>query len=151
MKRFIPILLLSFALDSAGSEQNDPEQLMRDVQRSHIEANVPSKAQFDVLAHRDLLAYFKQHDSADVSSVEYELLRDGPTQSGVAYPKFYLWVHVIGGKKNQSGAVVVAAVAKERLEVYNFMSSAQIRKEPEEVAVTFPAALVPLITSRAAK
>jgi len=50
------------------------------------------------------------------------MLRDGPTQSGVSYPKFYLWVRVAGGKSvDDRGAVRVVAVKRKRFDVTDFM------------------------------
>ena len=58
---------------------------------SHIAANVPSTNDFRPFLIRDLTAYLKP-THGDKLKVDYELLRDGPTQSGVAYPKFYVWL-----------------------------------------------------------
>jgi hypothetical protein len=64
---------------------NDP------VAQSHIDANVPSAEQFHSLLKRDLQAFFSNRHGSSVT-VSYELLRDGPTQTGIAYPKYYAWV-----------------------------------------------------------
>src|SRR5690242_21832060 len=60
---------------------------------SHIEAHVPSEREFDAFLTRDLEHYFTTKEKKNVT-VTYELLRDMPTQTGIAYPKFYAWVIV---------------------------------------------------------
>src|SRR5258706_5549076 len=78
--------------------QPDPAQLLEDLQRSHIEANVPLPGDFNRLLRRDLGAYFSKQRGRKAVQVDFEMLRDGPTQSGVSYPKFYLWVRVGDGR-----------------------------------------------------
>jgi hypothetical protein len=135
--------LLVLAMQSAFSQS--------DVQRSHIEANVPPPEEFERLLQRDLLAFFKQAVGAGVTSVEVQPLRSGPTQSGVSYPKFYLWVKVTAGASvQQVGAVRVAAVQRTRFEITDFMAAASIKAKPSEVGTVFPAALVSAIQARAA-
>src|SRR6266550_2261815 len=68
------------------------------VAESHIAANVPSTNDFRPFLIRDLTAYLKP-THGDKLTVDYELLRDGPTQSGVAYPKFYLWLRATNAEK----------------------------------------------------
>ena len=120
---------------------------LTDVQASHIDANVPPPGSFDAFLKRDLLAYFHV---AGVSAAEYKLLRDEPTQSGVAYPKYYLWVKVRSGNSMiHEGAVRVAAIERERFEVTSFLSRSKIQSAPSIVGEVFPSALVPLVLSLA--
>lgn len=122
-----------------------------ELQRAHIEANVPQSGDFERFLKRDLLAYFNQSGGSSVTSVEVQPLRVGPTQSGVAYPKFYLWVKALAGTAvQQEGAVRVAAIRRTRFEVTDFLSVAGIQAKPSEVGTVFPAALVPAILKRAA-
>jgi hypothetical protein len=122
-----------------------------DLQRSHIEANVPPPAEFDRLLQRDLLSFFKQSMGSNITSVEVQPLRSGPTQSGVSYPKFYLWVSVIAGSSVQeAGAVRVAAIERTRFEVTDYLSATSIKHDTDAVAAVFPAALIPAIQQRAA-
>lgn len=119
------------------------------IRESHIDGNVPEKKDFDRFLKRDLTAFFQEGTKGRVR-VEYELLRKEPTQSGVAFPKFYLWVKAFQGKKLLvEGAARVAAVEKKRFDVVNFREKAEIQKDPDAVANTFPAALVPGILQRA--
>jgi hypothetical protein len=119
------------------------------VRESHIDGNVPEKKDFDRFLKRDLTAFFQEGTKGRVR-VEYELLRKEPTQSGVAFPKFYLWVKAFQGRKLLvEGAARVAAVEKKRFDVVNFREKAEIQKDPDAVANAFPAALVPEILRRA--
>lgn len=137
------VTLFAFAAQPAFAQS--------DLQRSHIEANVPAPEEFERLLQRDLLAFFKHSVGSAITSVEVQPLRSGPTQSGVSYPKFYLWVKVMAGSSvQQTGAVRVAAVQRTRFEVTDFMAAASIKAKPSEVGAVFPAALVPSIQERAA-
>ena len=126
----------------------DPEQILRDIQSSHIDANVPAAADFDNFLTRDLAAYFAAARKKK-SPVQYELLRNGPTQSGVSYPKFYLWVRVAGGKTPRDrGAVRVAAVEKKQFEVTDFVSEEALRSDPTGIYRLFPAPVCEKITEK---
>jgi len=121
------------------------------LQSSHIEANVPPSESFEPFLRRDLLAFFNAPGASTVTRVEFKLLREAPTQSGVAYPKYYLWVKSFAGSAlQQEGAARVAAIDRKRFEVTNFLSKAQVQSAPTEVSSVFPAALVPTIFSLAA-
>lgn len=121
-----------------------------DLQQSHIAANVPARDAFDHMLKRDLLAFRRKSSDAPVSNVTYQLLRDVPTQSGTAYPKFYAWVRFSAGDSLLSeGAVRVAAIEQSRFEVTHFAQIDAIRRDPEALKSVFPAALVPLIVQKA--
>src|SRR5688572_13387656 len=80
------------------------------IAESHIRGNVPDEKDFDKFLKRDLEKYFKDVKQKTVT-VDYELLRKGPTQSGIAFPKFYAWVTVRDGAVViEQGAIRVAAV-----------------------------------------
>jgi hypothetical protein len=126
-------------------------QAMRDIQRSHIDANTPDAADFEVLLRRDLTAYFGKARKKSVA-IEYEPLRNGPTQSGVAYPKFYVWVTIAGGKTpTDRGAATVAAIEKKRFEVVEFVSEEAARSDPKALYTIFPAPVCDKINARVAR
>lgn len=126
-----------------------PRIIIARLSRSHVEANVPIASEFDADLARDLRAWFAQRQGSP-TTVRFELLRRGPTQSGVAFPKYYAWVEV----RTQSapvvrGAVRVAAEERDRFEVLQFLSADEIRAKPDAVQSVFPAALIPDILRRA--
>lgn len=89
---------------------------------------------------RDLATYFAQVRKKKIAQVEFQLLRDAPTQSGPAYPKFYASVVVAGGKSPQDrGAVRLAAIDKKRFEVTDFVSEEMIREDPDSIYQLLPA------------
>jgi|EndMetStandDraft_4_1072995.scaffolds.fasta_scaffold67745_3 hypothetical protein len=129
----------------------EPAFAQSELQRTHIEANVPPEDEFEPLLQRDLLSFFRQAHGPTVTAIEVQPLRLGPTQSGVSYPKFYLWVKAMAGSSvQQAGAVRVAAIQRTRFEVTDFLPVESIKKRPEEVGQVFPAALVRAIQERAA-
>ena len=109
---------------------------------------IPSVTNFDIFFKRDLDVFFKK-DDANIT-VEYTMLRDGPTQSGVAYPKYYVWIKVLSeGKLKNEGAARVAAIDKDKFEITDFLSQAEIKAAPENIRRVFPAALISKIESQA--
>ncbi len=108
------------------------------VAASHIEANVPAKADFDRFMKRDLTVYFSGELRKPVT-VAWELIREAPTQTGVGDPKFYAWVRVFSrGKPVLEGAVRLAAIDRKQFEVLRFMSLSKIREDPDKVLKVFP-------------
>src|SRR5262245_45911342 len=86
---------------------------IQDLQLSHIQGNVPEREVFNSLLTRDLSAYFGI-SATGTDNLKWVLLRDGPTQSGVSYPKFYVWAIVDRSKTLTQGAVRVEAIDKTR-------------------------------------
>lgn len=120
-----------------------------DLAESHVAANVPSTDDFRPFMIRDLTAYLKA-THGDKWTVDYELLRDGPTQSGVANPKFYLWLRATNAEKTViEGAVRVAAVDKKRFEVTDFVPRSEIVSDPDTLPLIFPQALIEKIHTKA--
>jgi hypothetical protein len=117
------------------------------IARSHIDANVPPHDVFEKVLTRDLRNALCKLPKQPCQ-VEYELLRKGPTQTGIAYPKYYAWVKVANGESKQEGAVRLAAVDMH-FEVTDFLAAEKILKVPESVAAIFPAALSNPIRQRA--
>jgi hypothetical protein len=132
-------MFTAVALFFALASQSAHIQIVQDIQRSHIEANVPGPAEFNRLLHRDLDSYFTKTRGKSLR-VEHEMLRDGPTQAGVAYPKFYVWVRVFEGSAIvDQGAVRLAAIEKREFQVTDFLSERTIRADPKGIYRVFPA------------
>lgn len=116
---------------------------------SHVDANVPASAEFDGMLRRDLLSYFQKGAAPTATDVEFTLLRKRPTQSGIAYPKYYLWVQVLDKKiVLEEGAVRVSAIDRVRFEVTDFVPQAVIRSDQRSVEEVFPQALVEEILAK---
>ncbi|HAH23074.1 MAG TPA: hypothetical protein DCL77_04810, partial [Prolixibacteraceae bacterium] len=104
-------LIVSFCCNGQYSQSSSEQKTLIDIQKSHIDDNVANQAQFDSLMKRDLEKYFSA--TFGPVSVKWEFLRNGATQSGVAYPKYYLWTKIYNGDKLlNEGAVRVAAIEK---------------------------------------
>jgi hypothetical protein len=142
---FATVLLLVGACTASGQSVGDA------IADSHVRANVPDEKDFDAFLKRDLESYFKDLKKKDVV-VEYQLLRDGPTQSGTAFPKFYIWVTVKeNGTLLEDGAVRVAAMEKKRFGVYDYLTRADIERDLDKVYQTFPRLVVEKIKEKMAK
>jgi hypothetical protein len=123
---------------------SDPD----DVAASHIEANVPNSNVFDTYMKRDLGAYFCK--GTEDCRTEYSLLREGPTQTGIAYPKYYVWAKCFHGDElSTQGAVRVAAIDKETFRITDFLSQEEILASPRQVSSIFSSQLVEKILKRA--
>ena len=134
-RKFYIALILGFYLLFNVAQAQTAQEFTAE---SHIKANTPESADIDTFMVRDLEAYFADL-IGKIVKVKYEFLRDGPTQTGTAYPKFYLWVRLTNKNKPvQEGAVRVAAIEKKRFEVTHFMSATEIIKNPECVYGVFP-------------
>lgn len=141
MKVLVSVLVLLLLLPPVFCQG----QMFNDLAQSHIDANVPEK--LGKCMRRDLKAYFTERRKEKVNKVEYEYLRKGPTQTGVSFPKYYLWVKICVGKQIEQGAVRVAAIDGSKFEVTHFISSEQIIKFPETVSSIFPSSLCSTIVS----
>ena len=126
---------------------------LTEVQKSHIEANVPPEESFGSILNRNLIEYFQPSFKNVKLKIAYQLLRAAPTQSGVAYPKYYAWVTVNSeaGAVLEQGAVRLAAIEKVRFEVMNFISSKEIQVAPEKLNPVFPSLLIPNIKELSGK
>ncbi len=140
-------ITLIFVLFSLGCSSDQPEnkntqaEVMNLIQKSHIEANVLPTDLFDSCMQRDLSSYFSKEFNGNVT-VDYQMLRDSPTQAGLSWPKYYVWViikkqGIIKGK----GAARVAAINKERFEVFQFISAEDIENNSTQLNEYFPQSL----------
>ncbi len=140
---FFPLILFGNANDSVLMQQ------FLEIQASHINANVPDSINFENYLKRDLNNYFKLKNNKEIE-VTYDFLRKGPTQSGVSYPKYYLWVFVRNNNKIiEEGAVRIAAIEKIKFEITNYLSKEDIIKNEATVASIFPRLLIEDIIKRA--
>jgi hypothetical protein len=121
-----------------------------ELQTSHIEANVPPEASFIEQLQRDVRAYLVTN-SLPAKSVKIELLRKGATQSGVSYPKYYVWIRAADeeAKRHVKGAMRVVAIERTRFDITDFTLAASIRSDPAQLASIYPALLIPAIQQHA--
>ena len=122
------------------------------LQQNHSNANLPSTyEEFTNIVQRDLVSYFSKIENEKVST-SYELLRKQPTQSGIAYPKFYAWVIVSKNNKViKQGAIRLAAINGTKVEVTDFIQSNVIMAKPKSIESVFPKSLCDDIRQRASK
>ena len=115
------------------------DQAAKNNQASHIAGNAPKAADFETFLHRDLTSHFKSIHGGELE-VQYEFLREGHTQSGTSYPKYYLWVKVIqSGSTIEEGAVRCAAIGTTHFEVTDFLTKTSLLTDPSQAAFVFPA------------
>ena len=139
---FKPILLVAALLGSSLAHAGWDD----DVRRAHIEAHLPPEEVFESYLRRDIVARFKSMPDPGVTRAEFAFLRQGATQSGVAYPKWYLWTKVYAGNAlRYEGALRVAAVERTHFQVTDFVPKADIRAGKVALQKIFPALLVPAI------
>jgi hypothetical protein len=130
------VVILSFTLFCGAAFSQS--SVIDEISKSHIDANVPDEKDFASFLKRDVAEYFVKAHGKDLA-VDYELLRKGPTQAGIAYPKYYAWIVVSKeGKPIEEGAVRLAAIDKKRFAVTHYFSRGEMEKNPEELLNTFP-------------
>ena len=123
-------------------------ETIRDISTSHIKGNAPQDAVFAKYLQRDLITYFTKLTGKKLT-VEYEFLRQGATQSGLSYPKYYLWVKLRHGKRIlHEGAVRVAAIEQKQFEVTDYLSKADMKKSPLQIEGVFPPSVAEKIRQR---
>lgn len=142
--RLIPLIFIMLALTFPISATS------QSIQQSHIDANLPETfEEFQIILQRDLETYFSRFFGKPVT-IEYELLRTAPTQSGVAYPKFYAWLNINDSEKQiEAGAVRVAAIDTVQIEVTHYVPQDKILQNPKMIENIFPGALCDGIRDRA--
>jgi hypothetical protein len=148
-----PLTLVFVASTSLAAEQQpsaaEMERMMAEVQASHIAGNVPPDASFMTLLQRDVRAYLVANRLPS-ESVEIEPLRRVATQSGVSYPKYFVWIRAVDGDGRRiAGAMRVAAIDRIGFDVTDFTSAASIRSDPTSLASSYPALLIPAIRQHA--
>jgi hypothetical protein len=98
---------------------------------------------------RGLIGYFKSNGFPSTSSVSATFLRDGPTVTGIAWPKYYLWVTARGDTKTLAEGAVRVADEDGTFKVTDFVPKARAATQPEAVSSVFPVPLVPKIVALA--
>lgn len=150
MKRimFFFLFTIIFLNDCKSQTINNSEQkAISEIQNSYIDANVPNNNKFDAFLKRDLEKHF--FGTYGEVTVKSEFLRDGPTQSGVAYPKYYLWIKIYKDDKLvNEGAVRVEAIEKKRFEITDFVNSEEIKNNSKDIKIVFPRQVCEKIKSR---
>jgi hypothetical protein len=98
-------------------------------------------ARADSIIRRDLTAYFTRR-AGTATRVSYEYLRNGPTVTGIAYPKFYVWVRAdpLGGGSGVEGPARIALIDSSA-EVTHFFSHDSGTVAPPELDAVFPASV----------
>lgn len=147
------VLLLWAATGCAREQPSSPADMnrtMAEVQASHVEANAPSEANFVEQLQRDVRAYLATN-GLPAKSVKIELLRKGATQSGVSYPKYYIWIRAADeeAKRRIEGAMRVIAIERTRFDITDFTPADSIRSDPAQLASIYPALLIPAIQQHA--
>lgn len=114
------------------------------------EASVSSSPMAQNPALAAALADYLAPTLGDDLVVDYTLLRDIPTQVGVAVPKYYVWfVASQQGQTVADGAARIAALSEDRFTVLNLVSRPDILDDPAQLERIFPTALIPDIERRA--
>ena len=143
------LLLIGCSLNICIAQNNyTPQQkAIMDIQKSHLDANIPEQSVFNKFLARDLKKYFQPSLGEVVA--KWDFLREGPTQIGVAYPKYYLWIKTFKGSKLISeGAARVEAIDKKRFEVTDFVTTKQIKANIPDIYTVFPGQVCEKIKSK---
>ena len=134
------LLLITFLFTvsaaTASAQNDDPMATLR---QGHIDANVPDQKDFDRILNRDITKYVTDKADKDIT-VKVELLRDVPSQSGVALPKYYIWIE----KRNAKGVLMeeaaarIAAINRDHFDVVQYYDRKRLETETDLVSKVFP-------------
>lgn len=141
--RFIATIVASiFILDSNGclgqsQEKSQEQSVFFNIHKSYLDANIPDQSKFDSLLARDLVGHFSE--ISELAEVHWVFLREGPTQSGTSYPKFYLWVKIYENNKLlKEEAARVQAMEKTRFSITDFVDFDDIKNRSKDIYSIFP-------------
>lgn len=139
MKFSVLVYLLAFIFTfSAHSQLLMDATTIQDIQKSHIDANLPPIEKHEMLIKDEIRRYLKLSKTEKLK-IESELLRTQPTQSGISYPKFYRWVKVIKNKwPIIAGAIRYSLIEKKKAEISDFVDSHFILNDPSISLKVFP-------------
>jgi hypothetical protein len=121
-----------------------PYLLISSIRESHVNANVSDGAQFSAILSTGLRRYFSNKFAGEID-VRYQMLRNQPTQAGVAFPKFYAWVTVASlpsGAKMAEGAVRLSAENKSSISVTDFVPAHDIKGHSDDLKRIFPSDVI---------
>ena len=130
------IFICTVSAATALAQNDDPMAALR---QGYIDANVPDKKDFDRILNRDITKYVTDKADKDIT-VKIELLRDVPSQSGVALPKYYIWIE----KRNAKGVLMeeaaarIAAVNRDHFDVVQYYDRKRLETETDLVSKVFP-------------
>ena len=97
------------------------------------------EARVDTILRRDLTRYFNEH-AGRPALVTYEYLRAGPTITGIAHPKYYVWVHAdLGGDRVPVEGAARIALVDSVAEVTHFFQRDPGTIAPPTLDSVFPA------------
>jgi hypothetical protein len=96
---------------------------------------------------RDLQRYFTQRDGMG-SQVRYTYLRSGATVTGIAYPKYYVWIASRRGDSLLSEGAARVALIDSAAEVTHFFPFAAMLRNPRALDSVFPPPVAESIRAR---
>jgi hypothetical protein len=132
------LILIAFLVLVSSSTVACQSSIIDSIHQSHNDENVPDEKDFDNFLERDLAAYFKESTGKDVV-VEYELLRNTPTQSGTSFPKFYVWVKVkVKDNLIEEGAVRLVTIDNKQFDITHYLKRTDMESNTGEIYTVFP-------------
>lgn len=150
LSRWAAALILLALLAGAGLCAVSPVLILALISMAHIKANAPDEAHFDELLTSSLETYCRDMGGGKPVTVRYAMLRDGPTQAGLGFPKYYVWVEVFDGPRRiVQGAAKAVGINRQELEITDFFSEATIGNLPLSLYRTFPKAAADAAMARA--
>jgi hypothetical protein len=117
-------------------EKLDPA--IRSSQNENVLEGVPDNKTFGPLLIHVLTSCFEDDRFKDLQ-FKYTFLADHPFQSGIAFPKYYLWVEKYDGSHPIGrGVIEVAAIDQTRLGVVEFVSKKDLATDLEWIKRHYP-------------
>lgn len=120
--------------------------------RTTIQPNILPKVSQTVAFNDSLQEYLNEQFQSNYEgniSVQFEFLREEATQTGNAYPKYYLWVIILDNAQLiDEGAIRLALLDQNTFEITHYITKSQMKEDPTSLEMIFPKEVVEYIKQR---
>jgi hypothetical protein len=129
-------------------EFESPEDVLRAISQSHIDANMPPEDKFHLFLKRDLKAYANDNfEGLSTDNLQYSML--GMKQIAVGWPRVYLMVQFDSpNDKERSGILSAIAMNQNEFVVEHFFSLSSIEMDNKAVRKALPSEVFEWIKRR---
>lgn len=120
----------------------------RTASQPNISPKVSQTEAFNDSLQEYLNEQFQSYYEGNIS-VQFEFLREEATQTGNAYPKYYLWVIIFDNAQLiDEGAIRLALLDQNKFEITHYITKSQIKEDPTSLEMIYPKEVVEYIKQK---